>query len=462
MTHFKILRHVKILLLAFLAISLSACSAQTATVPSQDIHTETNSRPNDLWQRLRDGFALEALENSEIKRNEYSYTKNPKFLYRITKRSERYLFYIVEEVERRGMPSEMALVPLVESAFNPNAKSRVNAVGLWQFIPTTGKSFGLKQDGWLDERQDITAATHAALDYLQKLHDKFGDWKLALAAYNWGQGSVSKSIERNRKKGLPENFHSIKLPIETRNHVHKLIAIRNIIANPENYGITLNTIPNRPYFKEIEAHYHMDKTLAAELADISIDEFNALNPAFKRAIVKVKDPPHILLLPVNKADTFQANLYGYEEPLISWQIHQLKKGESIHKISRRYQITEVQLQEANGIEKNEKIVYGQTILVPHASSRIDADISIVRKKPIFDKNDSQTSSRTDADISIIRKKPIFGKNNSQTSIYIVKKGDTLSGIAKRYGTTVRQIKRWNTENERLSIGQELILQHVQS
>lgn len=438
MAQFKILHHVKILLLAFLAITLFACSAQTATVPSQDILTETTSQPNDLWQRLRDGFALEPLENNEIKRNEISYTKSPKFLYRITKRSERYLFYIVEEVERRGMPSEMALVPLVESAFNPIAKSSGNAVGLWQFIPATGKSFGLEQDGWLDERQDVIAATHAALDYLQKLHHKFGDWKLALAAYNWGQGAVTRSMKRNRKKGLPEDFHSIKLPIETRNHVHKLIAIKNIIANPENYGITLNTIPNRPYFKEIEAHYHMDKTLAAELADISIDEFNALNPAYKRAIVKVKNPPQILLLPVNKADTFQANLYGYEEPLISWQIHQLKKGENIHKISRRYRMTEAQLQEANGIAKNDKITYGQTILVPRASNRIDADISIVRKKPAF------------------------GKNDSKPSVYIVKKGDTLSGIAKRHGTTVQQIKRWNTDNERLSIGQKLVLQLAQS
>lgn len=438
MTQFRILRHVKILLLAFLAITLFACSAQTATVPSQDLYTDTISQPNDLWQRLRDGFTLEPLENKDIKRNEISYTKSPKFLYRITKRSERYLFYIVEEVEHRGMPSEMALVPLVESAFNPLAKSSGNAVGLWQFIPATGKSFGLKQDGWLDERQDVIAATHAALDYLQKLHDKFGDWKLALAAYNWGQGAVSRSMERNRKKGLPEDFHSIKLPIETRNHVHKIIAIKNIIANPENYGITLNSIPNHPYFKEIEAHYHIDKSLAAELADIPIDEFNALNPAYKRAIVKVKNPPHTLLLPVKNAEIFQVNLYGYEEPLISWQIHQLKEGESIHKISRRYRITEAQLQEANGIAKNEKIVYGQTILVPHASNRIDADISIVRKKPIL------------------------AKYEGKPSIYVVKKGDTLSGIAKRHGTTIQQIKQWNTDNERLSIGQKLVLQLVKS
>ncbi|MDH5553532.1 MAG: transglycosylase SLT domain-containing protein, partial [Nitrosomonas sp.] len=193
MTQLKIPSHVKILLLAFLAITLFACSAQTATVPSKDIYTDAVSQPNDLWQRLRNGFALEPLHNKHIKRNEISYTKNPKFLYRITKRSERYLFYIVEEVESRGMPSEMALVPLVESAFNPIAKSSSNAVGLWQFIPDTGKSFGLKQDGWLDERQDVIAATHAALDYLQALNNKFDDWNLALAAYNWGQGAVSRS-----------------------------------------------------------------------------------------------------------------------------------------------------------------------------------------------------------------------------------------------------------------------------
>ncbi len=437
MTQFKIIHHVKILLV-FMAITLSACSAQTSTAPSQNVYTDTTNQPNDLWQRLRNGFALETLENKEIKRSEISYTKNPKFLHRITKRSERYLFYIVEEVERRGMPSEIALVPLVESAFNPIAKSSVNAAGLWQFIPATGKSFGLTQNGWLDERQDVIAATHAALDYLQALHSKFGDWKLALAAYNWGQGAVSQSLERNREKGLPEDFHSIKLPIETRNHIHKLIAIKNIIASPENYGIKLNTIPNRPYFMEVETNNHIDKTLVAELADISIDEFNALNPAYKRAIVKVKNPPHTLLLPVKKADTFLANLEDYEEPLISWQFHQLKKGESIHKISRRYDMTEAQLIEANDITKNDKIKYGQTILVPPASTRIDANISIVRKKPAMAMHDENSL------------------------IYTVKEGDTLSGIAKNHGTTVRQIKRWNTDNEQLSIGQKLVLQLTKS
>lgn len=438
MTQFKITHHAKILLFAFIVITLFACSAQTSTVPSQSVYTDTTDQPNDLWQRLRNGFALETLENKEIKISEISYTKNPKFLHRITKRSERYLFYIVEEVERRGMPSEIALVPLVESAFNPIAKSSVNAAGLWQFIPATGKSFGLKQNGWLDERQDVIAATHAALDYLQALHSKFGDWKLALAAYNWGQGAVSQSLERNRKKGLPEDFHSIKLPIETRNHIHKLIAIKNIIASPENYGIKLNTIPNRPYFMEVETNKNIDKTLVAELANISIDEFNALNPAYRRAIVKVKKSPHTLLLPVKKADTFLANLEDYEEPLISWQFHQLKKGESIHKISRRYHMTEAQLIEANDITKNDKIKYGQTILIPHASTRIDANTLIVRKKPAIAVHDDNSL------------------------IYTVKEGDTLSGIAKNHGTTVRQIKRWNTDNEQLSIGQKLVLQLTKS
>ncbi len=438
MTQFKIIYDVKILLLVFIAITLLACSAQTATVPIKSVYTDTTNQPNDLWQRLRNGFALEEIENKEIRRNEISYTKNPKFLYRVTKRSERYLFYIVEEVERRGMPSEIALVPLVESAFNPIAKSSVNAAGLWQFIPATGKSFGLKQDGWLDERQDVIAATHAALDYLQNLHSKFGDWKLALAAYNWGQGAVSRSLERNREKGLLEDFHSIKLPIETRNHIHKLIAIKNIIANPENYGIKLDTIPNHPYFMEVEANSHIDKTLAAKLADISIDEFNALNPAYKRAIVKVENPPHTLLLPVKKANTFLTNLEDYEEPLISWQIHQLKKGENIHKISKRYQITEAQLIEANDLTKNDKIKYGQTILIPHASTRIDANTTIIRNKPAV---------------------PTHDKN---LLIYTVKEGDTLSGIAKSYGTTVLQIKQWNTDNEQLSIGQKLVLQLTKS
>lgn len=437
---------IRKLLLTFVVSFLFACTGQSTTITSHishtshTSHTETEDHPPDLWQRLRNGFALEALENNEIKRNEASYTKDPELLYRIIERSERYLFYIVEEIERREMPTEIALLPLVESAFNPHAISSVNAAGLWQFIPTTGKSFGLHQDRWLDERQDVIAATHAALDYLQSLHNKFDDWQLALAAYNWGQGSVSRALEKNRKEGLPEDFHSINLPIETRNHIHKLIAIKNIVADPEDYGIELNIIPNQPYFKEIDAHQHIDKTLAAELADISLEELDALNPAHKRAIIKVTNPPQALLLPVENADKFLENLENHEEPLMSWHIHQVQRGENINKISRRYRMTENQLKEANGITKqSNRITHGQTILVPHASNRIDANTSIVRKKP-----------------SLAR----YAKN---LSIYIVvKKGDTLSGIAKRHGTTIQQIKRWNTNNKQIFVGQKLKLQLTKS
>lgn len=484
---------VVIFQLTFLVIIFFSFTAQASEASRHAAQTRTTTHSNDLWQRLRNGFSLKRVKNQEISKNETSFTKNPKFFYRITERSEPYLFYIVEEVERRGMPTEIALLPLIESSFDPHAKSSSNAAGLWQFIPATGKSFGLRQNMWLDERQDVLAATNAALDYLQTLHEKFDDWKLALAAYNWGQGSVSQALERNRELGLPTDFHSIDLPVETRNHIHKLIAIKNIIANPANYGIKLSTIPNRPYFEEVKAHQHMDKKLIAELAEISITEFNALNPAYKRAIVKARNPPTTLLLPVDNIDTFLTNLEDYSDPLMSWQIYRIKEGESINKISQRYAMTEAQIKEANEITENSNITHGQTILVPHASMRNDANISIVRKKPNVTKSHSshiakESGARSpiakhptdrrvknskiahnpiiqmppvghgiETDISIVRKKPMVARQDSNHSIYIVKEGDTLSGIARLHGTTIQQIKLLNSNDDRLSVGQKLVL-----
>ena len=263
--------------------------------------------PTDLWERIRNGFAMPQLNSIEVRNSENFYASRPEYINRIAERSRRYLFHIVEEVERRGMPTEIALLPIIESAFNPTAYSRSHAAGIWQFIPATGKRYGLQQNWWQDDRRDIVAATSAALDYLQNLHRIFGDWELALASYNWGEGAVGRSLTRNRIVGLPTDFSSISKPPETRRYVPKLIAMRNIISSPAAFGIVLEPIPNQPYFDKVATTQHIDVKLAASLADISLAEFNALNPAHNRPVINANGS-RSLLLPTDKVATFIANL----------------------------------------------------------------------------------------------------------------------------------------------------------
>ena len=227
---------------------------------------------DNVWLRVRDGFQLGEVNSELVRRHERMYSKNPESFRRMLTRSHRYLFHIINEVERRGMPTEIALLPLVESAFNAQAMSPVGASGLWQFMPATGRQYGLEQTWWYDGRRDVTAATRAALDYLENLHAMFGDWNLALASYNWGEGNVSRAIARNRARGLPEDFENLSLPAETRNYVPKLLAVRNILAEPQRFSVRLEKLPNKPYFVAISPGKHMDLEVAAKLAETTEEE----------------------------------------------------------------------------------------------------------------------------------------------------------------------------------------------
>ena len=420
-----------------LLVSLFFCviASISFNVSATSVSEYNTHHSNDLWDRIRHGFALATSHsNSEaVLKQEVFYMRNPKLTLRVLNRGERYLYFIVEEIERRGMPTEIALLPIVESAFNPTAKSGSKAVGLWQFIPATGKSFGLEQNVWYDDRRDIVAATHAALEYLQYLYEKFENWELALAAYNWGETSVSKAIARNLEQGKQADFYSLKLPRETRNHVYKLLAIKNVIANPSDFCLQLHTIPDQPYFDTVEIPYHMDTALVAKLANISMDEFTALNPAYERPIVKVLGETRTVLLPVDKVGKFITNLGFFDQPLVSWQIYEIKKSEKIRTIAKQYGISMKRLRAINGFTGKKEIGAGQRILLPRAPAHIAADISNVRRKPAY-----------------------FQRSDKLT-VYIVKKGDTLYHIAKRYGLTVKEIKTWNNSNGKLSIGQKLKL-----
>lgn len=399
-------------------------------------HSPLLKQNGDLWERIRMGFALAEMESPLVQEHENWYANRPDYVRRMVDRSQRYLFHIVEEVEKRGMPTEIALLPMIESAFNPKAYSRAHASGIWQFIPSTGKHFGLQQNWWYDGRRDIMAATDAALDYLQKLHDMFGSWELALSAYNWGEGNVMRAVGRNDAKGLPTDILSLRMPPETRNYLPKLLAIKNIIANPEAFGIALAPIPNQPYFVKVAADKHIDLTLAARLAEMPEAEFASLNPAHNRPVINSKDTDY-LLLPVDKVDTFTSNLENYDKPLVSWGAYTLGRGEKLDKVARKFSLSVAQLKEINGISGKRRLS-GGTLLVPLG------EFAARRSGDVLSANFA------------VREEP---EAVAGTRIHVVKKGDTLFSIARRYALSPEQIKSLNRlKSERVSLGQKLVLE----
>lgn len=407
--------------------------------PSKKSLDEASSEePVDLWDRIRDGFALEELDSPLVQNHVAWYTNRPEYVQRMVERSQLYLYHIVEEVEKRGMPTEVALLPMIESAFNPKAYSRSRASGIWQFMPSTGKNFGLEQNWWYDGRRDVTAATDAALDYLQKLHDMFGSWELAFAAYNWGEGSVQRAIAKNRKKGLPTDYLSLKMPAETRNYVPKLMAIKQIIMDPAARNLTLVSIPNRPYFISVANTQHIDLAVAARLAEMPLRDFVSLNPAYNRPVISSKGS-RALLLPVDKADIFASNLENYDKPLVSWKSYTLTRGEKIGTVARRFSISIARLKEVNSITRRNKMSAGQTLLVP--LSRDDATV------PAFDEAQQAIEPEETGPMSV-----------SSRFIYAVKKGDTLASIAKRHKISVARIKTLNNlSSNHLGNGQKLVI-----
>ena len=424
---------------------------------------------DDLWQRIRNGYAIPDSTSSLVARHEEWYSTRPDYIKRMVERSQKYLFHIVEEVEKRGMPTEIALLPMIESAYNPQANSTSSASGIWQFVPATGKHFGLKQNWWVDNRRNVTFATDAALTYLQKLYNMFGAWDLALAAYNAGEGTVGRAIERNRKLGLPTDYESLDLPAETKNYVPKLQAIKNLMTNPENYGLKIQTIANTPYFAKVSAPAQIDAHLAAKLAEISDDEFLALNPSNKRPVITSNGEKHELLLPILSAQTFRNNLAGYDKPLVSWRTYLAKRGERMESIASKFGMQLSQLRIVNNLPSQNKIKNSATILVPNGNKTdFNAAKSITKSNdiavaPPVDNNDEINAKQGSANIDI---------NNTETPVEInvdkiepvkqvsvthkVKKGENMQTIAKRYGVSVKQIMAANSlKNYKLKVGQTI-------
>lgn len=387
----------------------------------------------DIWQRIRNGYAMPDQDSKVISRYEHWYASRPEYVDRMTERGKRYLYFIVEEVEKRGMPTEIALLPMIESAFYPGAYSTAKASGIWQFIPSTGKNFGMKQNWWYDGRRDVINATNGALDYLQQLHDQFGEWDLALAAYNCGENAVMRAQARNRKHHLPTNYASLNLPKETRGYVPKLMAIKNIISHPENFDLQLTAIPNKPYFAEVNTSRHIDVELAAEMAGISMEEFQALNPAHNRPVILKKDN-EVLLLPVDSVETFRANLEQASEPLVSWQACPTKKGENLDTLAFRYGISSEKLRSVNGIHRSAKVSNGQTLLVPLNGEEAEIEFAA------FNTNLPPTDNRL---LNAVK--------------HTVRRGDTLSGIARHYHVRLSSLKSWNRGVRILRPGQHILV-----
>lgn len=410
-------------------------------------HALMELNQEDLWARIRHGFEIPNIDSDYTAKHEQWYASRPDYVKRMTDRSQKYLFHIVEEVEKRGMPSEIALLPMIESAYNPQAYSRSHASGIWQFVPATGKYFGLKQNWWADNRRDVLAATKAALNYLQKLHGMFGSWDLALAAYNAGEGTVQRAIERNRKLGLPTDYQHLALSDETKNYVPKLQAIKNIVFEPERFGLQLTDIPNRPYFTRVLAPKQIDAKLAAQLAEISDDEFAALNPSYNRPVIVSNNEVHQLLLPVWAADKFQLNLANYDKPLSSWKTYTAKRGERIDYIAKKFDMDVKQLRQVNNLNAKPTISDTRPLLVANASDKIpEVSSSDMEYQGASQENNTKSEPKT-----------------QQTITYKVKQGDTLLSLARKFDVDKQLIINTNQlKSAKLKVGQMLLIQQSPS
>lgn len=407
--------------------------------PEIDLEKLTQPAPiTDLWQRIRNGYGiLPPTLHRDSQQQLTWFVKHPEYMSRVVERARPYLYHIVEQLEQRNMPLEIALLPVVESGFQPFAYSHGRAAGLWQFIPGTGKMYGLKQNWWYDGRRDVIQSTRAALDYLEKLHRDFGDWQLALAAYNCGEGTVGRAIKKNKKAGKKTDFWSLDLPKETSAYVPKLMAVAHLIQNPEKYELALSPIDNVPFLTVIDVGTQMDLALAAKLAEISTEEMYQLNPGFNQWAT-TPDGPHHLVIPVEKADVFQQGLASLPtDKRVQWTRHKIKTGESLGVIAQHYKTTTAVLKEANGLGSN-TIRAGRHLLIPIASGKPSDYPLTVSQRLVTRQN---TPRRGDK------------------KIHTVRAGDTWWDIANHYKVGVRQLTKWNNKApaDTLHLGQKLVV-----
>ncbi len=376
-------------------------------------------KPEDIWNIVNKGYRIpdskKKWAKKVVKKYERWYSEHPVYTYRMFERTKRYIYYVVQEVQKRNMPMEIALLPIIESAYNPIARSNMKAVGLWQFIPSTGKNYGLQQDRWKDERSNVILSTNASLNYLEKLYNQFGTWELALAAYNAGEGKVGREIKRNKRRKRATDYYTISLPRETDEYVSKLIAMKHIIQNPQKYSVEVPYIPNAPYFAEVTLTEQMDIDLILKLADISAEEFELLNAHHKRPLIPKESQPTTILLPQHKVEMYNKNLMAHNESLSNWVLYKPKRKESIMKVAKKFDINLSTFKRINSLNGRVTFRKNSTILIPKSSEL-----------------KSKYTLKGTGDF-----------NYTSVGTHHVSKGDTLGGIARKYRVSIEDLKEFN-------------------
>ena len=376
-------------------------------------------KPENIWKVVNKGYGIpdpkKKWAKKVVKKYERWYSEHPVYTYRMFERTKRYIYYVVQEVKKRNMPMEIALLPIIESAYNPIARSNMKAVGLWQFIPSTGKNYGLKQNWWKDERSNVILSTNASLNYLEKLYKQFGTWELALAGYNAGEGKVAREIKKNKRRKRPTDYYTISLPRETDEYVSKLIAMKHIIQNPSKFNVDVPYIPNAPYFGEVTLTEQMDIDLILKLADISSEEFELLNAHHKRPLIPKEQEPTIILLPKYKIETYNKNLAEHNEPLSNWVLYKPKRKESIMKVAKRFDINLSTFKRINSLNGRVTFRKNSTVLIPKSNA--------LKSKYTL--------------------KGTGDYNYTSVGTHHVSKGDTLGGIARKYKVSIEDLKEFN-------------------
>jgi len=407
----------------------SSPTAAPPTPPATPLRALTGAQDlelgdrSDLWERIRQGFAMPDLESDLVKRWEQWYATRPDYVQRMTERGGRYLFHVVEEVHKRGLPMELALLPFIESAFNPQALSVASASGMWQFMPATGLQYELKQNLFRDDRRDVLASTRAALDYLQMLHRMFDDWHLALAAYNWGQGNVQRALERNRRARQDLVYTALRMPDETRNYVPKLQAVKNIVLSPAAFGLTLPKLENHPFFLTVNIDRDMDAELVARLAGLSMDEFQALNPQLNKPVLLAAGTPQVLL-PYDSANRFVKALGVHPGPWASWTAWVAPRTMRPAEAAKLVGLSEARLRELNKIPERMLIKAGSALIVPRPHDH------------------TQDVTEQLADQARIQLAP-DGQRTVRRTVKAHPKGESLAAFARRHGHSVSDLAQWN-------------------